>query len=176
VPGGESGSMSGALVDESGIRERWLIVAEELDERGRRLWAAAEARSHGWGGIAAVVRATGISESTVRRGLDEVDRGERAPAGRVRRAGAGRKAILEVDPTLPEDLEALIEPGTRGDPESPLRWTSKSVAKLTGGLRATGHEVADSTVRLQVRALGYSLQANRKTREGADHPGPRCPV
>jgi len=170
VPGGESGSMSGALVDESGIRERWLIVAEELDERGRRLWAAAEARSHGWGGIAAVVRATGISENTVRRGLEEVDRGERAPAGRVRRAGAGRKAILEVDPTLPEDLEALIEPGTRGDPESPLRWTSKSVAKLTSGLRALDHDVADSTVRLQVKALGYSLQANRKTREGADHP------
>lgn len=167
---GESASMSGPLVDESGIRERWLIVRDELDERGRRMWAAAEARSHGWGGIAAVMRATGISENTVRRGIAEVACGERAPAGRVRRPGAGRKPILQVDATLTADLEALIEPATRGDPESPLRWTSKSVAKLTGALREAGHDVADSTVRLQVKALGYSMQANRKTREGADHP------
>lgn len=167
---GESVTMTGVLVDESGIRARWLVVEQELDERGRRMWAAAEARSHGWGGIAAVVRATGISEDTVRRGVAEVEAGERAPAGRVRRPGAGRKAVLELDPTLPRDLEALIEPGTRGDPESPLRWTSKSIAKLTAGVREMGHAVRDSTVRLQVRALGYSLQANRKTREGADHP------
>jgi hypothetical protein len=88
----ESATMTGVLVDESGIRERWLVVEQELDERGRRMWAAAEARSHGWGGIAAVVRATGISEDTVRRGIAEVQSGERAPAGRVRRSGAGRKA------------------------------------------------------------------------------------
>jgi len=166
----ESVSMSGALVDESGMRERWLVVREELDERARRMWAAAEARSHGWGGIAAVVRATGISESTVRRGLAEVAAGQRAPAGRARRPGAGRKPIVKVDPELPRDLEALIEPGARGDPMSPLRWTTRSVANLTGALRASGHDVRDSTVRLQVKALGYSLQANRKTREGADHP------
>ena len=167
---GESVTMTGVLVDESGIRERWLVVEQELDERGRRMWAAAEALSHGWGGIAAVVRATGISEVTVRRGIAEVQAGERAPAGRVRRAGAGRKPILEVDPDLPAALESLIDPVTRGDPESPLRWTSKSVAKLTAGLRGLGHAVRESTVRLQVKALGYSLQANRKTREGADHP------
>jgi Rhodopirellula transposase DDE domain len=170
VVAGESVTMTGVLVDELGIRERWLIVEQELDERGRRMWAAAEARSHGWGGIAAVVRATGISEATVRRGIAEVEARERAPAGRVRRAGAGRKPILEVDPGLPQALESLIDPVTRGDPESPLRWTSKSVQKLTEGLRALGHAVRDSTVRLQVMALGYSLQANRKTREGADHP------
>jgi DDE family transposase len=170
VLAGESVTMTGVLVDESGIRERWLIVEQELDERGRRMWAAAEARSHGWGGIAAVVRATGISEATVRRGIREVQAGERAPAGRVRRQGAGRKPILDVEPGLPAALESLIDPVTRGDPESPLRWTSKSIAKLTDGLRAMGHAVRDSTVRLQVRALGYSLQANRKTREGADHP------
>jgi hypothetical protein len=166
----ESVTMTGVLVDESGIRERWLVVREELDERGRWMWAAAEARSHGWGGIAAVVRATGISEDTVRRGIAEVASGERAPAGRVRRPGAGRRPIQETDPTLARDLERLIDPGTRGDPESPLRWTSKSVAKLTAGVREMGHRVRESTVRLQVRALGYSLQANRKTREGADHP------
>ncbi|MGH3262388.1 MAG: ISAzo13 family transposase, partial [Trebonia sp.] len=167
---GESVTMTGVLVDESGIRERWLVVEQELDERGRRMWAAAEARSHGWGGIAAVVRATGISEATVRRGIAEVESGERAPAGQVRRPGAGRKPILEVDPELPAVLESLIDPVTRGDPESPLRWTSKSVAKLADGVRALGHAVRDTTVRVQVRALGYSLQANRKTREGADHP------
>ena len=167
---GESVAMAGPLVDESGIRERWLIVRDELDERGRRMWAAAEARSHGWGGIAAVMRATGISENTVRRGIAEVACGERAPAGRVRRRGAGRKPIAQVDPTLTADLEALIKPVTRGDPESPLRWTSKSAAKLTGALREAGHDVAESTVRLQVKALGYSMQANRKTREGSDHP------
>ena len=134
------------------------------------MWAAAEARSHGWGGIAAVMRATGVSENTVRRGVAEVASGERAPAGRVRRPGAGRKPIVQVDPTLTADLEALIEPAARGDPESPLRWTSKSAAKLTGALREAGHDVAESTVRLQVKALGYSTQANRKTREGSDHP------
>jgi len=166
----ESVTMTGVLVDESGIRERWLVVERELDERGRRMWAAAEARSHGWGGIAAVVRATGISEDTVRRGIAEVKSDDRAPAGRVRRPGAGRKPILEVDPDLPAALESLIDPVTRGDPESPLRWTSKSVVKLTDGLRRLGHAVHDSTVRLQVKALGYSLQGNRKTREGADHP------
>ena len=166
----ESVTMTGVLVDESGIRERWLVVEQELDERGRRMWAAAEARSHGWGGIAAVVRATGISEDTVRRGIAEVKAGERAPAGRVRRPGAGRKPIGELDPELPAALESLIDPVTRGDPESPLRWTSKSIAKLTDGVRAMGHSVRESTVRLQAKALGYSLQANRKTREGADHP------
>ncbi len=163
-------TMSGPLVDERGIRERWLLVREELDERGRRIWAAAEARSHGLGGIAAVVRATEISESTVRRGIAEVSSGQRAPADRVRRPGAGRKPIVERDPGLVEDLLALIEGATRGDPESPLRWTSRSVANLTCELREMGHDVHESTVRRQLKGLGYSLQANRKTREGADHP------
>src|ERR1039458_1932212 len=162
--------MTGVLVDESGIRERWLVVEQELDERGRRMWGRRASRSDGWGGVAAVVRATGISEATVRRGIAEVAAGDRAPAGRGRRAGAGRKPILEGDPERPAALESLIDPVTRGDPESPLRWTSKSVQKLTDGLRGLGHVVHESTVRLQVKALGYCLQANRKTREGADHP------
>src|SRR3954452_6756200 len=101
--------MSGAMVDESGIRERWLIVRDELDERGRRMWAAAEARSHRWGGIAAVVRATGVSEATVRRGVGEVEAGGGPGAGRVRRPGAGRKSILARDPGLDVALEALID-------------------------------------------------------------------
>ena len=149
------------MVDESPIRERWLIVRDELDERGRRLWAAAEARSHGRGGIAAVVRATGIAE---------VAGGERAPEGRVRRPGAGRPSIEEREPGVREALVALLEGATRGDPESPLLWTSRSVANLTAALGAQGFAVHESTVRRQLKGLGYSLQANRKTHEGADHP------
>jgi len=164
------GSMLGPMVEESAIRERWLIVRDELDERGRRMWAAAEARSHGRGGIAAVVRATGISAATVRRGIAEVASGERAPAGRVRRAGAGRRSIQEREPGLREALLGLIDGATRGDPESPLLWTSRSVAKLTEQLVALGFRVHESTVRRQLIGLGYSLQANRKTHEGADHP------
>jgi len=158
------------MVDDAPIRERWLVVRDALDERGRRLWAAAEARSHGRGGIAAVVRATGMSEMTVRRGLAEVDRGQRPPEGRIRRAGAGRPSISERYPGLKEALLALLEGVTRGDPESPLLWTSRSVAKLTAALREQGFDVHESTVRRQLKELGFSLQANRKTHEGADHP------
>lgn len=161
--------MWGPMVDERPIRERWLIVRDELDERGRRMWAAAEARSHGRGGIAAVVRATGIWEATVRRGIAEVKSGERAPEGRVRRSGAGRPSIAERAPGLREALLALLEGARGGDPRSPLRWTSRSVAKLTGRLREQGFEVHESTVRRLLRGLGYSLQANRETQEGADH-------
>ena len=162
--------MLGPMVEESAIRERWLIVRDELDERGRRMWAAAEARSHGRGGIAAVVRATAISEATVRRGIAEVVSGERAPEGRVRRPGAGRPTIEQREPGLREALLALIEGATRGDPESPLLWTSRSVAKLTAALREQGFGVSESTTRRELRGLGFSLQANRKTQEGADHP------
>jgi transposase len=162
--------MVGPMVDESPIRERWLVVRDVLDERGRRLWAAAEARSHGHGGIAAVVRATGMSEMTVRRGIAEVDRGDHPPEGRIRRVGAGRPSISERYPGLKEALLALLEGATRGDPQSPLLWTTRSVAKLTAALREQGFDVHESTVRRQLKDLGFSLQANRKTREGADHP------
>jgi hypothetical protein len=168
--GSELVTMLGAMVDERPIRERWLVVCDELDERARRLWAAAEARSHGRGGIAAVVRATGISEATVRRGIAEVDSGQRAPEGRVRRPGAGRPGIEEREPGVREALLVLLEAATRGDPMSPLRWTSRSVAKLTAALGALGFEVHESTTRRLLRGLGYSLQGNRKTQEGADHP------
>ena len=141
-----------------------------LNERSRRRWAAAEARSHGRGGIAAVARATGISEGTVRRGLAELDAGEELEPERVRRAGAGRPGILEREPGLSEALDALIDPVTRGDPESPLRWTSKSAAKLAAALTELGHQVVDRTVLRLLKAKGYSLQANKKTREGAQHP------
>jgi hypothetical protein len=141
-----------------------------LNERSRRRWAAAEARSHGRGGIAAVARATGISEGTVRRGLAELDAGEELEPERVRRAGAGRPGILEREPGLSDALDGLIDPVTRGDPESPLRWTSKSAAKLAAALTEMGHQVVDRTVLRLLKAKGYSLQANQKTREGAQHP------
>ena len=158
------------MISEDAIRERYGLMRGLLNERSRRRWAAAEARSHGRGGIAAVARATGISEGTVRRGLAELDAEQELEPGRVRRAGAGRPGILEREPGLSEALDALIDPATRGDPESPLRWTSKSGAKLAEALRGMGHDVVDRTVLRLLKAKGYSLQANKKTREGAQHP------
>jgi hypothetical protein len=159
------------VIDESAMAERYRLLSAQgvLDERGRRLWAASEARAAGRGGIAAVVRATGISESTVVRGLADLDGGKVPAPGKVRRH-QGRVPILEREPGLAEDLERLVDPVTRGDPESPLRWTSKSGAKLAEALRALGHDVVDRTVLRLLKAKGYSLQANKKTREGAQHP------
>jgi transposase len=158
------------VVDEAAIGERFRALAPELDERRRRLWAAAEARAAGRGGIAATARATGMAIDTIRKGIRELESGETLGPRRVRRPGGGRKPITETDPTLLEDLERLLDDGTRGDPELPLRWTSKSVRKLAEGLRELGHEVSYRTVARLLRALGYSLQANRKTREGSSHP------
>jgi hypothetical protein len=159
------------VIDERAIAERYRLLSAQgvLDERARRLWAAAEARSAGRGGIAAVVRATGISESTVLRGLAELESGERPPPGKVRRH-PGRVPILAREAGLEEDLDRLIAPATRGDPESPLRWTSKSAAKLAAGLRTLGHNVTDRTVLRLLKRKGYSLQANKETREGTQHP------
>lgn len=156
-------------IDERAIGERFEALAGELNERQRRLWAAAEARSHGRGGIAAVVRATGVSESTVRRGLADLDSGVVVAVGVVR-DHPGRVPILEREPGLARDLERLVDPVTRGDPESPLRWTSKSAVKLADALVDLGHRVSDRTVLRLLKGLGYSLQANQKTREGAQHP------
>jgi transposase len=158
------------VIDEAAIGERFRALAGELNERQRRLWAAAEARSHGWGGIDATARATGIHQDTIRKGIRELESGERLPVGRVRRAGAGRKALTEIDPTLLSDLKSLVEADTRGDPESPLLWTAKGVRALAAALRELGHRVHFATVAKLLRGLGYSLQANRKTKEGASHP------
>jgi transposase len=166
----KSASMLGVMVDEGPIRERWLIVRDELDERGRRMWAAAEARSHGRGGIAAVVRATGISAETVRRGIAEVAGGERAPEGRVRRAGAGRKRVTEREPGLEQALLSLLDGVTAGDPMSPLLWTTLTPERLAGELCEQGFTVHASSVRRMLKAMGFTLQGNRKSQEGADHP------
>jgi transposase len=158
------------VVDERLIGERFRALAPELSERGRRIWAASEARVLGRGGIAAVARASGISENTIRKGMREIDSGERLEGGRVRRHGGGRKPIGQSDPELVVALQRLVGEDCRGDPMQVLLWTSKSVRKLAGELREQGHEVHFTTVARVLRSLGYSLQSNRKTLEGAQHP------
>jgi hypothetical protein len=156
---------------EEAIAARYARVAEVLDERGRRAVAAAEAMTVGWGGISAVARATGLSRQTIRGGIAELTGTvPGAPPGRVRRPGGGRKKVVDRDPTVRADLERLVDPVTRGDPESPLRWTCKSVRKLAAALGDLGHQVSHQWVADALRDLGFSLQANRKTREGTSHP------
>jgi hypothetical protein len=153
------------------VRKRYSLLREELDERGRRQLAATEALAIGWGGVHLVSEATGVARATITLGIKE-QRGQvaRAPAGKQRRPGGGRKAITAKDPAAVVALERLVEPTTRGDPESPLRWTCKSVRKLAAALCAQGHRVSPDWVRRTLRRLQYSLQGNRKTREGGDHP------
>ena len=158
------------MVDEVAIGEKFRVLAGELNERQRRLWAASEARVAGHGGVAATARATGMSVPTIRKGIAELESGERLEAGRVRRRGGGRHALTAVDHTLLEDLERLVSESCRGDPESLLLWTSKSVRQLAGALRELEHAVEYVTVAKLLRLLGYSLQANVKSREGASHP------
>jgi hypothetical protein len=158
---------------EARIRHKYRLVAVELDERRRRQWAAAEAREAGWGGVSLVARATGLSRPTIRVGLKELklSANDRAvAAARVRSAGGGRRRLTESDPGLLAALEHLIEPATRGDPMSPLRWTCKSTTKLAAELTRMHHPVSDRTVALLLKQSGYSLQANRKMREGTSHP------
>ena len=155
------------------IRSKFRSLDVELDERRRRQWAAAEARDLGQGGISLVARATGLSRPTIMAGLRELKlpANERAAVGlRVRRAGGGRRPLTETDAGLLAALESLVEPVTRGDPESPLRWTCKSTAKLAEELTRQKHPVSDRTVATLLKQAGYSLQANRKTREGTAHP------
>ena len=147
-----------------------------MDERVTRLWAAAEADAVGYGGIATVMQATGISRSRIRAGLRDLAEQDKKPPSeparsqRVRRPGGGRPPLLQTDPTLVTDLESLVDPVTRGDPESPLRWTCKSKDKLATELRAMGHKVSATKVGRLLHDLGYSLQVVRKTREGQQSP------
>ena len=156
--------------DIDGVKQRFAAVGSLLDERSRRLVVAAESLSLGRGGISAVSRATGISRPVIRDGVKELSAPAPAAIGRIRRAGAGRKRIVEKDPTLKVDLEKLLDPVTRGDPESPLRWSSKSVRKLSEELARMGHSISYPVVAELLHELGYSLQANQKTKEGGKHP------
>jgi hypothetical protein len=158
------------VVDEVVIGEKFRALAGELNERQRRLWAASEAQAAGRGGIAGTARATGMAVDTIRKGIGELERRESIGAGRVRKRGGGRKRLTESDPELLSALEELVDDDRRGDPESLLLWTSKSVRHLAGALREQGHAVEYVTVAKLLRSAGYSLQANVKTREGRQHP------
>lgn len=154
------------------IESIYQSMSPLLDERSRRHWAAAEARAYGWGGLRAVQTATGLSVNTIRKGLEELHQREAGveASDRIRQAGGGRKRLTERDPELAPALEQLIDPLTRGDPQSPLRWLCKSTAELARTLTTQGHPVSARTVGRLLQATGYSLQSNRKTREGIDHP------
>ena len=155
------------------LKGKYAVLAPLLDERARRLWAGAEARALGRGGVTRVAEATGMSRGTVRSGLRELDSGEAqpmSPGARRRRPGGGRKALTVRDPGLADALERELDPVTRGDPTGPLRWTCSSAARLSQRLRSAGHPVSERTVNRLLHELGYSLQANRKTLEGRQHP------
>jgi transposase len=158
------------MIDDPQVRARFEMIAPFLNERTRRLAAAAEAAAIGRGGIARVSRATGVSRRAIASGLDQLKAPDDLGASRIRRPGGGRKRTVETDATLCADLERLIDPVTRGDPESPLRWTCRSIRKLTEELRRMGHATSHRMVAELLHELGYSLQANRKTIEGKGHP------
>ena len=151
------------------LQEKVALLWPHLDERARRLFAANEARQLGHGGVSMVSRACGLSRVTIMKGLLELEEPP-LPVGRVRRPGGGRLALVVRDPDLPQRLEALVEPLTRGDPESPLRWTSKSTRTLSAALSVQHHPVSHEKVAQLLRQMDYSLQGNRKTEEGDDHP------
>lgn len=158
------------MTTEAAIRVKFRALASRLDEHTRRVWAATDASVIGYGGISLVARATGISRRAILVGLREIEEGDILPEGRVRRQGGGRKSGVHHQPDLPESLEGLVEPWTRGDPMSPLRWTCKSTRRLSQELTKLGYSASSRLVRVLLHEMGYSLQGNRKTIEGKQHP------
>jgi transposase len=157
------------------IRKKYEALKSVLDERGRRRWAAAEAEQYGRGGLAWVCEATGMSHNTVKKGAIEIDAGENKKEGgvenkRIRREGGGRKKLTDKNANLVNDLKRLVEPATRGDPMSPLRWTNKSTYTLSRELRNQGYTISAESVGTLLKEQGYRLQTNRKTKEGKQHP------
>ena len=157
------------MIDRNAIRERWEADGSKRDERGRRLFAASEARAAGWGGLAAVSNITELARSTIERGLKDLDAPPLAP-GQVRREGGGPRPLTETDATLLDDLKRLVEPATLGDPVRPLLWVSKSLDKLASALVAMGHSISPNSVRKLLTEIGFSRQVNRKADEGSHHP------
>jgi hypothetical protein len=157
------------MIDAGGIRLRWETIGSRLDERGRRLFAAAEVRSAGRGGLALVSKITGLARSTINRGEDDLDAAPLAK-GRVRRTGGGRRSVSQTDLGLIPALKRLVEPATLGDPMRPLIWVSKSMEKLAAALTQMGHPISADTVRTELVKLGFSRQYNRKADEGSHHP------
>ena len=157
------------MIEGQAIRRRWEAVSCQLDERGRRLFAAAEVRAAGRGGLAAVSGITGLARSTILRGLKDLD-APALPHGRVRRKGGGRRRLAVRDTTLLDSLRSLVEPATVGDPVRPLLWVSKSLDKLATALNEMGHAVSANTVRKLLIEIGFSRQSNSKADEGSHHP------
>ena len=155
------------------VRRKYKSIGDMMDERMRRQWAATEAVALGWGGVSTVAAATGLARNTVMAGVREINHRRRYPrtkiVDRIRSAGGGRKPLTQTDPELETALLALVDPATRGHPESPLRWTCTSTAKLAEQLQRQHHPVTDRTVATLLKKAGYSLQSNRKTQEGASH-------
>ena len=162
------------MLTEDELQERWRVMSPMLDERGRRLWAAVEADARGWGGVAALSRVTGLAFNTIKAGQRELadpDLANQVPQGQTRRSGAGRPTTEQTQPGYEQAVRLLVEPETRGDPMSPLKWTNKSTAQIAAALSKQGYDVSDRTVGKTLHGMGYSLQAMRKTEEGkADHP------
>lgn len=159
------------LISKSALRTKYQTLQRGLDERSLRLCAAADASMFGYGGVSLVASASGLSRTTIHAGQSEsMGRGMLIDPQRVRRTGGGRKALTQKQPKILEDLDRLLDPSTRGDPMSPLRWTCKSTPKLAAELRAQGHSVSQATVWRLLEELGYSMQSNRKSREGTAHP------
>jgi len=158
------------MTNEVAIQRKFRALASRFDEHTRRVWAATEASELGYGGISLVARATAISRRAILVGLREVKSGDILPEGRVRRPGGGRKSAVHHQPDLPEKLEGLVEPLTRGDPESPLRWTCKSTRRLSRELTQLGYSASSRLVAALLQGMDYSLQGNRKTVEGKQHP------
>src|ERR1017187_4725250 len=158
------------MLDEDSLRRRKAAILPHLDERQRRLFAAAEAKAAGYGGIAAVSRVTRIAASTIGRGLKDLEAPAPPSPGAVRRPGGGRKSLSATNPRLLEDLNGLVEPSARGDPMSPLRWTCKSLRRLSAELNKLGHQISHTVVGELLKKQKFSLQANSKTREGANNP------
>ena len=154
------------------LKEKYQILEKILDEHSRRLWAAAEARSLPYGGVSVVSKATGLSRTTIHAGMGELETGEMRPGtlGRKRKPGAGRKPITHHEPEILRELDKLVEPATRGDPECPLRWTCKSTRLLAAELQRRGYRIGDRKVADLLHQMRYSLQANAKMLEGKQHP------
>ena len=159
-----------AVADTAGITARYEALKTLLDERARRLLVAAESNAVGRGGISVVAKATGISRPVIRQGVADLKNPKALAGGRVRKEGGGRKRVIDKDASLKTDLQSMLESTTRGDPQAALRWTCKSVRQLTSELKRRGHQVSHQVVADLLHELGYSLQANRKTKEGSGHP------
>jgi Rhodopirellula transposase DDE domain len=158
------------MIDTDAIRLRWQAVGAKLDERGRRLFAAAEVQAAGYGALKIVAEITGLARSTINRGEDELNTAASLPKGKIRRVGGGRKAVAILDPGLVPELKRLVEPATLGDPMRPLIWVSKSMDKLADTLTEMGHPISADTVHKELVKLGFSRQYNRKADEGSRHP------